>query len=255
MANSFIKKISDLIDWGLSLYDSIMKATLRLPFARLERDEYLRSVLKHLPQDEIESSITTSPSDVMEAEKLSDLAKKEANKNIWFATLTSFVTALPTNWLMWPAIVIDLVLFQIQVFLISQKLLYLYGEKDLALSNLERKEKANRLMLIVSTIMIGKQKLSRAAKTATGMLVKQLIERYGTRLLSKFIIFNTLRQIAKWMGISFTKAMLLDSINLLIPITCAAISALVSYLLIAPMAKKLHKHLKEDLHSTASTKA
>lgn len=246
MANKLIQKISSCIDWGIALYESAMKATLRLPFARIERDDYLRSSLsKHLSEADLERAIEETPTTVVEKSLLAELARRETRKNIRYAVMVSFLSAIPTNWAMWPAIAFDLIFFQIQVFLISQKLTFLYGTKDSVTTN-EVKEKANRLMLIVSTIMIGKQKISRAAKSAAGMVGKQIVERYGSRILSKFVIFNTLRQVAKWMGISFTKAMLLETINLLIPIICASISGFVSYLLIAPMAKKLHLHLMEQ---------
>lgn len=254
MGKFSVKRLSGLIDWGVSVWDSIMKATLLLPFAKIGRSSYLHSLLKnHLAPDDIQRALATAPTKVMGVKNISKLAQKEARKNVWYATLFSFITAIPTNWLMWPAIVIDLLQFQINVFLISQKLLFLYGKNDIE-NETQINEKANRLMLIVSTIMIGKQKLSRVAKSAAGMVGKQIVERYGTRLLSKFIVFNTLRQIAKWMGISLTKTMLVDGINMLIPIICAAISALVSYALISPMAKKLQSHLRQELEKELKEK-
>ncbi|MBO4804704.1 MAG: hypothetical protein IK005_09370 [Paludibacteraceae bacterium] len=254
MEKNSIKRISRLIDWGISVWDSIMKATLLLPFAKIDKNTYLNTVLKrHLSPEDVKRALETAPTKVMGVKNISKLAQKEARKNVWYATLLSFITAIPTNWLMWPAIIIDLLQFQIHVFLISQKLLFLYGKYDIEKES-QVNEKANRLMLIVSTIMIGKQKLSRVAKSAAGMVGKQIVERYGTRLLSKFIIFNTLRQIAKWMGISLTKTMLIEGINMLIPIICAAISALVSYALISPMAKKLQSHLKQELEKELNAK-
>lgn len=246
MANNFIQKIAAWVDWGLSIYEGIMKATLRIPFTRIDRGVFLRSALKRLPSELVERALESTPREVVEKGLLETIAKREVRKNILLATLVSFVTAIPTNWTMWPCILFDLLFFQVQVFLISQKMLFLYGDgkEAMELQSAGRKENADRLMLVVSTIMIGKQKVSRAAKTVAGMVGRQLVERFGSRLLSKIIIFNTLRQIAKWAGISFTKAMLLETITLLIPIICASISALVSYILIAPMAKKLHLHLK-----------
>lgn len=244
---TIIDKIMDWVNWGTDMYETIMKATLRFPFARLDRKQYLQNALKkHLSDDEIQTAINSDPTRLLTSEQLDKLAQKEYRKNIRLTTFISFLTALPTNWMMWPCIVLDLIQFQIHVFIISQKLLFLYGKDEETAPNADEQEKANRLMLIISTIMIGKQKLSRMAKSAAGIITKKIIERYAVRVLSKFVIFNFIRQTAKWMGISITKTMLINGINLLIPIACAAISALVSYILIAPMAKKLHQHLKEE---------
>lgn len=251
MANEKLKLIEKNIDKTMKIWDALMKATLKLPFAKIDRETFLTKVLsRHLSQEKLEIAIRQKPTDVLSEEEIGRIAKRCIRWQAIRVTLLSFISAIPSGWMLWPALLFDLIQFQVQVFIIAQKLLFLYGCRDLEKRGNEMIEPAERLMIIMSTIMIGKQKLSRMLKSATGMLCKQAIERYAMKILSKMIIFNIMRQMAKWMGISFTKEMLTNGIKMLIPVVCAIISGLISYWLFMPMTKKLLRHLMEREETT-----
>ena len=101
-------------------------------------------------------------------------------------------------------------------------------------------------MLLSTTIMIGKHRITNMLKSAIGFLSKQLIQRYGVKILTRFSIITLFRQLAKWLGITLTKEMVLDGFEMIIILLCAVISGIISYWLFVPMARKLQRHLREE---------
>ena len=101
------------------------------------------------------------------------------------------------------------------------------------------------MMLLVSVVMIGKSQVMRLAKSAFGLAVKQVIQRFAVRLMTRLVVLNFLRQLAKWFGIVLTKDMVVSGLSMLVPLICALVSGLITLWLFMPMMKRLHRHLWE----------
>ena len=228
----------------MSFYDKCMKAGLKLPFVRVDKENFLRRKFSDRSESEIRRIIDEKPTSVVSLQEVQSKAHKEAWKYAWIVTFISFVVALPPDgFLMWLGIVVDFIQFQLFVFIILQKLLYLYGCKDLTGKDGGLDESTDWILLLISTIMIGKHQLARMAKTAAGVAVKQTIQRFAVRMLTKLVVFNLLRQVAKWFGIVLTKDMIAENMELAVPVVCAIISGLISLWLFLPMTNRLQKHL------------
>ena len=89
------------------------------------------------------------------------------------------------------------------------------------------------------------RQVRRLAKSAFGLAVKQVIQRFAARLMTRLVVLNFLRQMAKWFGIVLTKEMVIAGLSMIVPLICALISGLISLWLFMPMVKKLHRHLRE----------
>lgn len=229
---------------AMSFYDSCMKAGLKLPFIKVDKEPFLRRKFAEYSEQEINQIIETRPLAVVPMDVIQIKAKREAWVYAWIVTLISTIVALPPEGiLMWLGIVVDFLQFQLFVFIILQKLLYLYGCKSLTDENGKLNESSDWILLLISTVMIGKHQLVRMAKTAAGVAVKQAIQRFAVRMLTKLVVFNLLRQFAKWFGIVLTKDMIADSMEVIVPIICAIISGLISLWLFMPMTNRLRRHL------------
>lgn len=241
MSNFFSKAFSS----AMAAYDSVMKRALCIPFIKVDKNRYLRRKLKdRLTDEELELVLNERPLSVLSMDEVKHIAKKEVRKYALIVTLLSTLSAVPqSGWLMWLGIAFDFIQFQVFVFVIMQKLLYLYGCKNLSSDSKNLSGSAEWILLLISTIMIGKHQVMRLAKSAAGMAVKQAIQRFAVRMLTKLMVFNTLRQCAKWFGIVLTKDMLVYGVSLMVPILCAIISGLISLWLFMPMTKRLQRHL------------
>jgi len=229
----------------MAAYDSVMKWALCIPFIKVDKNRYLRRKLKdRLTDEELELVLNERPLSVLSMDEVKHIARKEVRKHALIVTLLSTLSAVPqSGWLMWLGIAFDFIQFQVFVFVIMQKLLYLYGCKNLSSDSKNLSGSAEWILLLISTIMIGKHQVMRLAKSAAGMAVKQAIQRFAVRMLTKLMVFNTLRQCAKWFGIVLTKDMLVYGVSLMVPIICAIISGLISLWLFMPMTKRLQRHL------------
>lgn len=232
----------------MSAWNSVLKMGLKLPFSRVDKERYLRRVFKHRvrSEEEMRRIIDEKPSVLFSEEEIGEVTVKEIRKHALMVTILSTLCALPPDgWLMWFLIVVDFIQFQIFVFIILQKMLYLYGCRDLFEKTEGDQTSMERMLLIISVVMIGKHQVVRLAKSAFGMAIKQVIQRFAVRLMTRMVILNALRQLAKWFGIVLTKEMVISSLEIIVPVICAVISGLISLWLFMPMVKRLHSHLVE----------
>lgn len=233
----------------LSAWDSILKMGLKMPFSRVDKDRYLRRIFSSKVEgdEQINLILSEKPASVFPEDVIDALAVKEIRKHALCVTVLSILCALPPDgWLMWLLILVDFVQFQIFVFVILQKMLYLYGCRSLfAEEHLSEDKSVNMMLLLISVVMIGKHQVVRLAKSAAGMAVKQVIQRFAVRLMTRMVVLNVLRQLAKWFGIVLTKEMVISSLSVIIPLLCALISGLISLWLFMPMVRRLHNHLRE----------
>lgn len=233
----------------LGMWNSVLRWGLKLPFSKVDRERYLRRVFSKHVADEAQMTVllVERPSAVLSDCLIEEVVRKEIHRHALWVTLVSLVCAIPPDgWLMWVLILVDFVQFQVFVFIILQKMLYIYGCKELHVQDSLKEERSlDVMMLMISVVMIGKSQVRRLAKSAFGLAVKQVIQRFAARLMTRLVVLNFLRQMAKWFGIVLTKEMVIAGLSMIVPLICALISGLISLWLFMPMVKKLHRHLRE----------
>lgn len=243
------EKVSLFYDRLMATWNSVLKLGLKLPFSKVDRARYLRRSFAHRVADEeqMRAVLADKPSSVFPNGIVEKMADREIRWHAFWVSFFSVLCALPPDgWLMWVLILVDFVQFQVFVFVTLQKLLYLYGCKDLhGKDNLEEERSMDMMLLLVSVVMIGKSQVMRLAKSAFGLAVKQVIQRFAVRLMTRLVVLNFLRQLAKWFGIVLTKDMVVSGLSMLVPLICALVSGLITLWLFMPMMKRLHRHLRE----------
>lgn len=231
----------------MSIYDSAMKAGLKIPFVKIDREKFLKRKFgrKTTPSD-YQRILLDGPLSVFSLAEMEKITKREVRLHAIWVGVLSFLLAIPSSGvLMWVAIALDFVQFQLFVFVALQKLLYLFGCKTILRENENFDKSADWVLLLISTVMIAKSQVIRMVKSAMGMAVKQGIQRFTVRMISKFMLLNVIKQVAKWFGIIVTRDMIAQSAEYVIPFLCALVSGLISLWLFFPMMRRLRCYLLE----------
>lgn len=244
-----LSHIKKLIKYLTGRYEWLLSQLLRVRFNKVNREQYIADLIsKHFKDNReelIKRAVETSPAEVL-GEKLSKkVYRKMMTKYGMMVFFVSFLTTFPENfWLMIFACAFDLIFFQSLLFVAMQKIMMLYGTSvDLHKSE---KESVQRIIAIDSSgLMIGKYPLLQKMKSVLGWLSRQLVKKIGPQLVSRlsktaFVVLR--RQGIKWGSLIITKENVDVALSALVPITCAAISGIVSMVIFIPMCNKLRRH-------------
>ena len=140
----------------LEMWNSVLRWGLKLPFSKVDRERYLRRVFSKHVADEAQMAVLLDerPSSVLPDCLIEKVVRKEIHRHAFWVSLISLVCAIPPDgWLMWVLILVDFVQFQVFVFVILQKMLYIYGCKDLhAQDSLKEERSLDVMMLMISVV-------------------------------------------------------------------------------------------------------
>lgn len=235
---SIQSQIKDIIQKLTTIWDSVLLTGLRLPFAVVDRDSYLKRIFKR-------SFDKCSPVNVLPK---SDV-KKASNKAIVFhcvvVSAISFFLAIPqTGWPMYTACAIDFIQFQLVVFILTQKLIFIYGNPK---SETHADKKVDGKVLISLGNEVKHDKIiSRTMTSLLGMAVSTFIKRMAQKLIVRVFLLNLFKQASRILGLSISKDAFDAGLDIAVAITCAIVCAAVSYVLFYPMMKRLQRGLYRE---------
>ncbi len=240
-------KVKGLIDLGMATFDKVQTQAFKLPFVRVDKEKYLTKALQgHCTPAELEQAIATSPLAVLGKEKIHKIGKRSIWKHALFTSTLSALAVAPSNeYLQWFLLVLDLIQFQLVVYIVAQKLLFLYGYK-IENKCAEASGKAAIIIATVSAVMIGTHRISQTMKSAVGATARRAVLQITARTGNRLIAIKFIQQLLKWFGIEVTKNTLIISLEFIVSTVCICISGLVSFWLIYPMCNRLVKHLESD---------
>ncbi len=233
------------MDKDIELWNKILKMTLQIPFVKVDRTKFLEKELSvYLPQDEVLKAISESPLKVLTKSHLEKIARGCIKYHLTLVTGASALAGLPGGWASAGTIPADIAQFYAHIFALTQKLLYLYGWPDMQNENGEIDDETASILTLFVGVMMGSQLASEAAKNLTKALAVEVAKRLPRVHLTKYMIYNISKQLAKWIGIKLTKQGFSRGVSKVIPLIGAPISAGLTYYTFKPMADKLHKHLE-----------
>ena len=230
----------------MALYDRVMELTLGIGVMHTYYEHAERFLARmnyrywHLSVDQLKEVFRTSPVQVLGDEAVEKVMRRRLRLHAWRAGLVTFLCTLPTNWLMWPLMVVDIVYFQRELFLFVQEVKILYKS---------RAEYGRRIRFDYQNLALFSAKLMepfvmRQVKNAVGMVGRAALKK-GVRF-ARGPIRLFLRQIFKLVGVTATKELAEASIDLLVAFGCAVIAGFVSYWLFRPLARRLKYILQEE---------
>lgn len=232
----------DIEVWG-----RVVRASLSMPGAKVNRDSYLRKELsKYVSDDVVTKAVQTTPA---KAGVPATVIKKISSSSIRFhkagVTATSFATGIPGGWWVAGTIPADMTQFFWHISLVLQKLAYLHGWPELFDEDGEPTDETVMIVTIFIGVMFGASAASKALGELSEKVAAQVMVRLPKEALTKWGIYNLAKKVAAWIGIKLTKESFAKAISKSIPIISGFISGGITWISFSTMSSRLQNHLEQ----------
>jgi hypothetical protein len=226
---------------SVSLWNKVLQTSLRLPYVKVNRDEFLTKELsKFCTPMELMNALEDSPLKVLNKKEIDKLANQCINYHLTMVCGTSALMGLPGGWWMAGTIPTDLTQFYGHILALMQKLIYLYGWPSLTDVNNQLDDESLNIMTLFVGAMMGNKLAVEALTKVVGQISKNASIKISETLIAQYVI-----KIAQWIGINMTKESFAKGMGKVIPLVGAPISATITYYTFRPMARRLKSHLDE----------
>ena len=231
---------------GEKVWARVLRASLALPGAKVDRRAFLRSQLSpYCNEQQVGEAIGSTPALAgVLPEVIDTLADSCIRAHVLKASGTSFAAGLPGGLAMAATIPADLLQLHWHALVLAQKLAYLYGWPDL----LEEGEPDEQTKLEI-TLLVGVMLGATVAEKGLAELAKRFAEQIGRRLprqaLTKTLYYPIAKQVGKWIGVGVTKRGFAGGVAKVVPVIGGLVSAGVTAATLRPMGKRLKNHLRE----------
>ena len=231
---------------GEKIWARVLRASLALPGAKVDRRAFLRSQLSpYCNEQQVGEAIGGTPALAgVLPEVIDTLADSCIRAHVLKASGTSFAAGLPGGLAMAATIPADLLQLHWHALVLAQKLAYLYGWPDL----LEKGEPDEQTKLEI-TLLVGVMLGATVAEKGLAELAKRFAEQIGRRLprqaLTKTLYYPIAKQVGKWIGVGVTKRGFAGGVAKVVPVIGGLVSAGVTAATLRPMGKRLKNHLRE----------
>lgn len=222
-----------------------MGGALAIPGTKVDRTSFLYNQLSpYCHCEQVQQAIESRPALAgVSPRVINRLADACIRTHVTRAAGISFAAGVPGGWWIAGTLPADLVAFFREAIILAQKLAYLYGWPDL-LENGEVDEQTKYLLTLLIGSMLGAQSANRMLAEIARRFAQQVIKRLPRQALTRYAIYNIVKQVARWIGVRITKTTFARGASKVIPLVGGALSAGVTVVLFRPMAKRLKNHLK-----------
>lgn len=234
-------------DSSVEVFSRLLKTSLKLPYAKINRTEFLKKELSgKVPEEQLQKAIKETPAKAnVDKEVIEKIASSCINWQTLQVTAISFATGLPGGWYMAGTIPADLAQFYWHAIQLVQKLVYLYGWPELFDDEEQIIDDDSVLKITIFIgVMLGAGTANQVLKELAEKLSTQVVIRLPKEALTKYGVYNLTKQIAKWIGVKMTKASFSRFASKLVPILGGFISGGISLISMKHMGKRLNNHLK-----------
>lgn len=201
------------------VWNKILNTVLKMPGVKVDRVGFLRHELRpYCNQSRLQMLGSVRPYTVVSEQVIDKLARQCVRHHVTVVTATSTVVGLPGGLAMAATLPADLTQYFYHVFVLSQKLAYLYGYPDFCDDDGDLNDVAIDLLTIFMGVMMG----APVAEKGLGELSKAVAENAVTRLprvaLTKTAFVPIVAQLTKMIGTRFSKDSLTKSVGRFIPV-------------------------------------
>lgn len=231
-----------------SLWGKIMKAALAIPGVAIDRESYLRTTLKDILDDsQMQLAIETRPAVVMKRKDIDKLASSAITYHTATVTTLSTVTGLPGGPAIVASIPADLAQYYFHVFVLAQKMAYLYGFPDLRDENAKLTEDAADMLTLFVGIMMGARLANNIMRDIATDLAVQVAKKIPQKTLTRTIYYPIVHQVSKRIGTNISKSGFTKTFGRFIPLLGGIVSGGITYATFYPGAKRLQKALHQQM--------
>ena len=226
---------------SVTLWNKVLETSLRLPFVKVDRDEFLTKELsKFCTPMEVITALDDTPLKVLNKKEIDKLANQCISYHLTMVCGTSALMGLPGGWWMAGSIPADITQFYGHILSLMQKLIYLYGWPSLTDVNKQLDDESLNIMTLFVGAMMGNKLAIEALTKVVGQVSKNAGIKISEGVMAHYVI-----KIAQWIGINMTKEGFAKGVGKVLPLVGAPISATITYYTFRPMARRLKKHLDE----------
>lgn len=237
-----------------SAWDKILQGIFAMPGIAVARSSFLEHLLKPFAEKGLLSSVDIkliiNEGHFVErylGERATEkMAKSEINHHTTIATSVSTLSGLPGGFVMAAAIPADLAQYYFNVFILAQKLAYIYGYPDLRDENGKLSDTAANVLTIFVGVMSGVGAANTAVKVLSQSLARETIKQLPKYALTKTLPYQLAKSVAMEIGFRLTKRTFAQGVGKAIPIVGGLISGVITLSSFRPSALKLLKALKND---------
>lgn len=233
----------------IQVWNKVLTAALQLPGVKVNRDLFLSESLQpYSTSAQISEAVEKGPIGVISKDVLDDIAKDCINYHTRIATSSSTVLGMPGGWAMVGTVPGDIIQYYYHVFVLAQKLAYIYGYPDLCDESGKFTESAANLLTVFVGVMGGVSVANKVLQELAEQLQKEVIRRLPRYALTKTAIYPFVKQVAKWIGVKLTKQTFARGVSKVVPIIGGIVSGVLTYATFKPQSKKLMKKLRNTMY-------
>lgn len=228
---------------------SALKAALKLPGAKVDREKFLRKeLIPYFEISKIDVAVNDNPAKAgMPLKIINKIADNVIayHKNI--VSGLSFVTGLPGGFTyMVPALSVDIVQYFYHIIKVVQKLAYLYGFDEFEFDDKDiNSDTMNKILIFMGT-MYGVNGANEGIKILSKVAEKNISKTIAKQALTKGTIYPIAKKILKTIGIKITKQLFADAVGKVIPIIGGLISGTITFTSFGANCNELKKCLSKN---------
>ncbi len=233
------------------MWNKILAAVLKMPGVKVDRVAFLRKALGgYCNEQKLEMLENVRPYSLVSDQELDEIAALCINRHTIMATAGSTIAGLPGGLALAASIPGDITQYYFHVIVLAQKLAYLYGFPDFYSKPEDEDDEAvisdvaSDLLTIFVGSMMGVKVADQGIQEMSKGMAKSAVARLPRLVITKTVIYPIALQVAKLVGMKFTKEGVAKSIGKLLPIAGGVFSGTLTLFTFKPGARRLQKRLK-----------
>jgi hypothetical protein len=163
------------------------------------------------------------------------------------AAVITFLCALPQGWITWPLMIVDTIIYQRQIFRVSQEMAILYWPTSRPdFPKFDYMTLANIVMKIEGDF------IARQSKSVVGWVINWLAKKIPVIAYGPLLYF--LGHVAKWFGVVVSRELVSHGLEYLTITICGLIAAAITFWIFFPAAKRCKSYFEHGDPATDSTR-
>jgi hypothetical protein len=226
-------------------FNTILKSSVNLPGVKIKRDDFLRRELSiRFNEQVVEEAIEHNPAKAgITAEEIKMIANECIKRETYKVTAISTVAGIPGGIAMLGTIPADMAQYFAHMIRVLQKLIYLYGWKELYNKEDDFDDATMNVLTLFMGVMFGVSAANKAIVSLAGRAAIQLEKTLVSKALTKGMVYPVIKKVAANLGYRMTKQIFAKGISKVVPIVGGIASGGLTYLTYKPSAERLQKHL------------
>ena len=187
------------------------------------------------------------PATVVSKEVIDKIANSCINSHTTKVTAISAAAGIPGGFALIGTIPADMANYYWHVFVLVQKLAYLYGFPDFRDENGNLTDTASDMLTLFVGVMMGSAAACNAIHCLAQSMAKEVPKRLLRMALTKTAIYPIVKQVAKWIGVRMTREIFAKGVGKAIPILGGVICGGLTLTTFRPSAKRLQRELQKQM--------